>query len=71
MSYAYWLCFHTDRWQWFRRKTLGLLVVTSIVVNGIDLLLWITLVLLQLIEVLYAGTVWPLITGIVTFGIFI
>ncbi len=37
-GYAYWLCFCIDQRQWFRRTTLGLLVVTPIVVNGVNLL---------------------------------
>ncbi|OYR45258.1 hypothetical protein [Halorubrum sp. Hd13] len=117
VSYAYWLCLHTDRRQWFRWTTLGMLVVTPIVVNSVDLLvfgsvlpevegysrgfsgvvggfggflivafvgaIWDTygpelaqvvgialvLLLLQLIDVVYAGTVRPLVAGLVTFGI--
>ncbi|WP_050032277.1 hypothetical protein [Halorubrum halophilum] len=40
VSYAYWLCLYTDRRQWFRRTVIGLLVVTPIVVNGVDLLVF-------------------------------
>ena len=117
VSYAYWLCLYTDRRQWFRWTVIGLLVVTPIVVNGIDLLLFgtylpefeglsrgfsgvvggfggfllvafvvavrdtynselaqivgvaLVLLLLQLLDVVYAGTVRPLVAGLVTFGI--
>ncbi|PAU84563.1 hypothetical protein CK500_03355 [Halorubrum salipaludis] len=117
VSYAYWLCLHTRRRRWFRRTTVGLLIVTPIVVNGVDLLLFgtylpeieglsrgfsgvvggfggfllvafvvavrdtynselaqivgvaLVLLLLQLIDVVYAGMVRPLVAGLVTFGI--
>ena len=33
VSYTYWLCLHTNRRRWFRRTTIALLLVTPIVVN--------------------------------------
>ena len=117
IAYTYWLCLYTRRRRWFRRTTLGLLVVTPIVINSVDLLIFGTylpevqglsrgfsgvvggfggfllvafvvavrdtynselaqvvgvalgLLLLQLVDVVYSGTVRPIVGGLITFGI--
>ncbi|WP_138007369.1 hypothetical protein [Halalkalirubrum salinum] len=117
VSYVYWLCLYIDRRLWFRRTTLGLLVITPLVVNSANVLLYGTylpeingvtrgfsgvvaafvgfllisftaavrevhtaeiaqtiavgliLLLLLLIDTVYARTIRPIVGGLVAFGI--
>jgi membrane associated rhomboid family serine protease len=116
VSYAYWLCLYLERRQWFWQTTIGLLVITPVVVNSANVVLYGTylpdidgvargfsgvvaafagfllvsflaaireahtaqlaqavgvgliLLLLLLIDTVYARTVRPIVAGLVAFG---
>ncbi len=40
VCYVYWLCLYLERRQWFWQTTLGLLVITPLVVNSANVLLY-------------------------------